>query len=334
MRTSSVTALALGIEVPETRVHAVNPRNLAGLQCRLPKRAKRDPKRRGGLQAFPPHSTSTAAGLRDEWTRWSLAHHPYARAAWLEQPWGEPEPFMECGGNAARRHRFRPLLVQDSAAQFYDNTLRRFPSRFNASTGVGCTDRMSSTQARNCGWWMMEEGRNSTLGRVRLPSNPGVRLTVHDHPTRDQGQPSTPGLRARIPSASLCLATRSLRLQGNVRVQQEPHPPGLEGARRTVSSSLASATSGSSSRGAELARRCPEACMRGLQLDAYFLLFLVALRHLGFCEEAFEYAAEHLQRRRGGLQSLWSLQDVRAEISVMRREWESSSDEARQTRAG
>jgi len=74
--------------------------------------------------------------------------------------------------------------------------------------------------------------------------------------------------------------------------------------------------------------------MRGLQLDAYFLLFLVALRHLGFCEEAFEYAAEHLQRRRGGLQSLWSLQDVRAEISVMRREWESSSDEARQTRAG
>ena len=75
---------------------------------------------------------------------------------------------------------------------------------------------------------------------------------------------------------------------------------------------------------AELERRCPDARPISLQLDAYFLLFLVVLDYRGFCVEAFDYAAEDLRRRRRGLQSLWSIREVRADISAMRRAWKSS----------
>ena len=49
----------------------------------------------------------------------------------------------------------------------------------------------------------------------------------------------------------------------------------------------------------ELRRRCPGVWPRSLQLDAYMLLFWVVLDYRGACDEAFEYAAEHLRRRRG-----------------------------------
>jgi tetratricopeptide (TPR) repeat protein len=84
---------------------------------------------------------------------------------------------------------------------------------------------------------------------------------------------------------------------------------------------------------AELGRRCPEASPFSLQLDAYFLLFNVVLHYRGFCDEAFEYAAEHLRRRRRGLASVWSALEVRADIAAMRREWKSSSNKALQATA-
>lgn len=65
---------------------------------------------------------------------------------------------------------------------------------------------------------------------------------------------------------------------------------------------------------AELERRCPDARPLSLQLDAHFLLFWVVLDYRGFCAEAFNYAAEHLRRRRRGLQSVWSIRDVRKNI--------------------
>jgi tetratricopeptide (TPR) repeat protein len=73
----------------------------------------------------------------------------------------------------------------------------------------------------------------------------------------------------------------------------------------------------------ELGLRCPDAQAHSLQLDAHFLLFWVVLQHRGFCAEAFEYANEHLRRRRRGLQSVWSVREVRADIARMWREWKS-----------
>src|SRR5690606_11819664 len=64
----------------------------------------------------------------------------------------------------------------------------------------------------------------------------------------------------------------------------------------------------------ELRRRCPASGPRSLQLDAYYLLFQVVLYDRGFCDEAFAYAEEHLQRRKRGLKSLFSAREVRHEI--------------------
>jgi len=77
----------------------------------------------------------------------------------------------------------------------------------------------------------------------------------------------------------------------------------------------------------ELERRCQDAHPISLQLDAYFLLFLVGLDYRGFCDEAFDYAAEHLRRRRRGLQSVWSIQEVRSHITAMTQEWASQSNQ-------
>ena len=74
---------------------------------------------------------------------------------------------------------------------------------------------------------------------------------------------------------------------------------------------------------AELERRCMDAQPLSLQLDAYYLLFWVVLGRRGPCAEAFNYAAEHLRRRRRGLQSVWSIREVRADIAEMRRAWTS-----------
>jgi tetratricopeptide (TPR) repeat protein len=71
----------------------------------------------------------------------------------------------------------------------------------------------------------------------------------------------------------------------------------------------------------ELARRCPRAWPRSLQLDAHFLLFSVILYGRGFCAEAFRYAEEHLRRRRRGLYSVWSAREVRADVAALLREW-------------
>jgi tetratricopeptide (TPR) repeat protein len=70
----------------------------------------------------------------------------------------------------------------------------------------------------------------------------------------------------------------------------------------------------------ELRDCCPHCGPESLQLDAYYLLFLVTLRARGFGREAFGYARQHLRRRRRGLESLWSVREVRAEIAAMRRE--------------
>jgi tetratricopeptide (TPR) repeat protein len=70
-----------------------------------------------------------------------------------------------------------------------------------------------------------------------------------------------------------------------------------------------------------LERRCDAVGGRSLQLDAYFLLFLVTLHCRGFSDEAFGYADEHLRSRCRGLHSVWTLREVRAEVSAMRREW-------------
>jgi tetratricopeptide (TPR) repeat protein len=75
----------------------------------------------------------------------------------------------------------------------------------------------------------------------------------------------------------------------------------------------------------ELRRRCPAGDPRGLQLDAYMLLFWVVLHGRGFCAEAFAYAAEHLRRRCRGVHSVWSAREVRADIAAMHREWQQAA---------
>jgi len=69
---------------------------------------------------------------------------------------------------------------------------------------------------------------------------------------------------------------------------------------------------------AELERRCLYSQPLSLQLDAFYLLFWVVLDIQGPCAEAFNYAAEHLKRRRRGLQSAWSIREVRAGIAEVR----------------
>lgn len=70
-----------------------------------------------------------------------------------------------------------------------------------------------------------------------------------------------------------------------------------------------------------LASRCNAVNGRSLQLDAFYLLFLVSVHGQGFSKEAFHYAQEHLRRRRRGLPSAWTLREARDEISALRREW-------------
>jgi tetratricopeptide (TPR) repeat protein len=68
----------------------------------------------------------------------------------------------------------------------------------------------------------------------------------------------------------------------------------------------------------ELRAGCPECGARGLQLDAYFLLALVVRHAHGDCEEALRYADEHLKRRKRGLMSIWTIDEVRAERESIR----------------
>jgi len=68
----------------------------------------------------------------------------------------------------------------------------------------------------------------------------------------------------------------------------------------------------------ELRRRCPDSSPRSLQLDACMLLFWVALGCQGRRAEAFDWAAEHLRRRKRGVQSVWSARQVRSDIAAMR----------------
>jgi tetratricopeptide (TPR) repeat protein len=74
----------------------------------------------------------------------------------------------------------------------------------------------------------------------------------------------------------------------------------------------------------ELQKRCPVSRPRSLQLDAYQLLFWVVLYGKGYCDEAFRYGAEHLRRRKRGIQSVWTAREVRADIAAMRRKWRES----------
>jgi tetratricopeptide (TPR) repeat protein len=68
----------------------------------------------------------------------------------------------------------------------------------------------------------------------------------------------------------------------------------------------------------ELREGCPRCGPRGLQSDAYFLLSLVVQHWRGDCEEALRYASEHLKRRRRGLHSLWTINEVRAKLASIR----------------
>ena len=69
----------------------------------------------------------------------------------------------------------------------------------------------------------------------------------------------------------------------------------------------------------EMREGCRDCGPRGLQLDAYFLLAIVVRYWRGDCQEALEYASEHLKRRRRGLSSLWTIDDARAELESIRR---------------
>jgi tetratricopeptide (TPR) repeat protein len=69
----------------------------------------------------------------------------------------------------------------------------------------------------------------------------------------------------------------------------------------------------------DLRRRCEDSSPRSLQLDTYMLLFFVVSGLRGACAEALAYADQHLRRRRRGVESVWSVRQVRAEILAMRR---------------
>jgi len=70
-----------------------------------------------------------------------------------------------------------------------------------------------------------------------------------------------------------------------------------------------------------LTGRCEAVNGRSLQLDAFYLLFLVTVHGEGFSAAAFRHAEEHLRRRRKGLRSVWSVREVRNQVSAFRREW-------------
>jgi tetratricopeptide (TPR) repeat protein len=69
----------------------------------------------------------------------------------------------------------------------------------------------------------------------------------------------------------------------------------------------------------ELRRRFADSNPRSLHLDTYMLLFFVVSDLRGACDEALAYGAQHLRRRRRGVQSVWSARQVRAEIAAARR---------------
>ena len=70
----------------------------------------------------------------------------------------------------------------------------------------------------------------------------------------------------------------------------------------------------------ELRDGCPEAQPRSIQLDAHFLLFLVLLDCGGSFDDAFAFAVKHLHMRRRGLNSVWSVREVRKIIAEKWRE--------------
>jgi hypothetical protein len=69
----------------------------------------------------------------------------------------------------------------------------------------------------------------------------------------------------------------------------------------------------------ELLEGCPKCGPRGLQADAFFLLAIVIQYSRGDCEEALRHAEEHLKRRRRGLHSLWTIDEVRVKLATIRR---------------
>jgi|GEM_PF-5234283 len=73
----------------------------------------------------------------------------------------------------------------------------------------------------------------------------------------------------------------------------------------------------------ELSHRCASTSFRSVQIDAHFLLFRVLLYGRGFSKEAFAFAEKHLSMRRRGVRSVWSMREVRANISAMRQVWRS-----------
>ena len=75
----------------------------------------------------------------------------------------------------------------------------------------------------------------------------------------------------------------------------------------------------------ELRAACPVVRPRSLRLDAFYLLFLVMVYGQGFSEEAFEFASQHLEQRQRGVQSIWSVREVRAELAAFREEWTTDS---------
>ena len=81
----------------------------------------------------------------------------------------------------------------------------------------------------------------------------------------------------------------------------------------------------------DLREGCPQCGPRGLQSDAYFLLSLVVQHWRGDCEEALRYAGEHLKRRKRGLYSLWTINEVRAKLESIRSGIESAEMNATRT---
>jgi tetratricopeptide (TPR) repeat protein len=61
---------------------------------------------------------------------------------------------------------------------------------------------------------------------------------------------------------------------------------------------------------------------KGIQIDAYFLLFHVVLYLKGFCNEAFYYAEMHLKKRTRGVKSCWTLKEVTKDLKQIKNEFE------------
>lgn len=58
---------------------------------------------------------------------------------------------------------------------------------------------------------------------------------------------------------------------------------------------------------------------RSYQLDAYYLLFLVVLYWKRSWKDAFPYAEKHLHLRKQGHKSVWNINEIRKEITELRR---------------